>query len=365
MSPAAATSSNPRTLNFVQSVLATLKTAIGSPAAWGAAGSFAWAFVVSPVTAPIHLVAGVIGVSSETEHRLAKRGIAYKSIPTHMNEAFAPVGNLLNNIPADSVPGKIKKTLSDAWQSPVLAVHVGAVGYAANTAEALVRAGRAVLLGDTSQAVALGARAAISLLYVGGELAAANQVEGDLKLESHSNPEGVFAGVKSWYKNNVPKPVKAVFSNTGFWFPAGNAATMVDQGVKTLLNPFGAIGFGIATFAAVTALNPLKDAIAAKFLKQQQPSENAAPAANQPWLVSAVGGFSEKVSEFVLGPKAGRAQRLGAVGDGLAAINSLMTGSPLNGVAFGSWGRSNWLYGGLSNKAAAEAAAANQAQQAR
>jgi hypothetical protein len=357
MSPAAATSSNPRTLNFGQSVLATANTAWRSPVFWGAAGGFAWAAYASPVTAPIHLVAGVIGLTSETEHRLAKRGIAYKSIPTHMNEAFAPVGNLLNNIPADSVPGKIKNTLSDAWQSPVLAEIVSAVGYIANTVEAALR-------GDL-------ARAAISLVYFGGKLAVANQVEGDLKLESHSNPKGMFAGVKSWYENHAPKPVKAVFANTGFWFPAGNAATMVDQGVKTLLNPLGAIGFGIATFAAVTALNPLKDAIAAKFLKQQQPNENAAPAANQPWLVSAVGGFSEKVLEFVLGPKAGRAQRLGAVGDGLAAFNSLMTGSPLNGaallngVAFSSWGVSNWLLGGLSNKAAAEAAAANQAQQAR
>ncbi len=365
MSPAAATNPNLRMLNFGQSVLATANTAWRSPAFWGAAGSFAWAAYASPVTAPIHLVAGVIGVTSETEARLQEKGIAYKSIPTHMNEAFARVGNLLNNIPEHSVPGKIQKTLSDAWQSPVLAVHVGAVGYTANTFEALVRAGQAVLLGDTSKAVTLVARAAISLLYVGGELAAANQVEGDLKLNSHKNPKGVFAEVKSWYKNHVPKPVKAVFANTGFWFPAGNAATMVDQGVKTLLNPLGAIGFGIATFAAVTALNPLKDAIAAKFLKQQQSSENAAPAASKPWLVAAVGGFSEKLSEFVLGPKAGRAQRLGAVGDGLAAINSLMTGSPLNGAALGSWGVSNWLYGGLSNKAAAEAAAAKAQQSER
>jgi len=59
----------------------------------------------------------------------------------------------------------------------------------------------------------------------------------------------------------------------------------------------------------------------------------------------------------MLGPKAGRAQRLGAVGDELSAINSVMMGSLLNGLAFGFWGGSNWLYGGLSNKAAAAAAA--------
>jgi hypothetical protein len=56
-------------------------------------------------------------------------------------------------------------------------------------------------------------------------------------------------------------------------------------------------------------------------------------------------------------------------GDGIAAINSVRLGHYEIGIALACWGVSNWLLGSLSNKeayeAAAEAAAANQAQQAR
>ena len=66
-------------------------------------------------------------------------------------------------------------------------------------------------------------------------------------------------------------------------------------------------------------------------------------------------GF-EAAMAGVLGAKAGRAQRIGAVGDGIAAINSLSLGHYEIGIALACWGVSNWLLGSLSNKAAADAA---------
>jgi hypothetical protein len=342
MSPAAATSSNLRTLNFGQSVLATANTVWRSPAAWGAVGSFAWACVASPVTAPLHFVAGVIGVTSEMQEGLAKKGIAYKSIPTRMNEAFAPVGNLLNNIPADSVPGKIKKTLSDAWQSPALTAIVGAGVFSANAFEAALR-------GDVPRTV-------ISLFYVAGEGASVNLIESGLKLHSHENPEGVFAGVKSWHAEHMPERVKTVVKNTTSWFSTGNVGATLLQGPEKLINVFGIAGLAITAGASVVALSPL-----VLGTPKQKSSHDFGSGDQQPLVVKAVVGFAKKV----FGSQAGFAQRLGAFGDELAAINSASIGNFSNALAFCAWGIQKWMFGGLSNKAAAEAAAANQAQQAR
>jgi hypothetical protein len=297
------------------------------------------------------LTAGIIGVTSETEHRLresaAELGLeanAYESIPTHLNKAAAHIGSIFNEIPEESQLGKIKVTLSDTWKSPAFAVKVACV---ANTVEALLR-GNYI-------------RAGISFVYLCGSFAAAHQVENSLNIEGNQNPRGVFAGIRSCYSDRMPDRFKAVLNNTGFWYPAGNAATMLEQGVQTLTNPFGAIGFGIAAVATATALIPL-------FKKDQRQTMSDGSDVSPPhqfWLVSAVGGFVERGLELTVGPRAGRAQRFGAIGDFLASVNSFTTGHPFNGVAFSHWGISNWQHGGLSNKAAAEAAAANQAQQAR
>lgn len=330
-------------LNGGQALAATAHTAVKSAAWWGAMGNFAWACVLTPVTAPLHLVAGAIGLSNETHFRLADKNIVYQSVTSHLNQWFSPIGRHLSRKTIDnSLAARMAITANRSWHSPAL-VDIFSIGcFAANAVEAAFRAD---LL-----------RSIISLIYIAGLIALINLIERNYSLDSRCQSPGVFAGIKAWYQKTVSAPFKAVFANTGFWFPLGNAVTMVEQGVKTLLNPLGTIGFFIAACATVTAMKPLLQSMAKSaglHLDGRMPSSTP-PAPNR-FRRALASGF-EAAMAGVLGAKAGRAQRIGAVGDFIAAINSLSLGHYEIGIALACWGVSNWLLGGLSNKEAADAA---------
>jgi hypothetical protein len=330
----------------------TAGTAVKCPAFWAAVG--ASAFSANPILGSLQLYAGIHGASSKAETWCSEQGIkGYKSIKTILSEWSSNQNytkKAVFNFNKFPLVQKAGVTISDSFKSPAFSEEFGAVVYGVN---ALVELSH----GNVARAVS-------SLFFLFGKLKVANYLETNQKTVSNLNPNGFFqdVGVRSLYSQKVPKKIKDVFNNAGFWFYTGSFVRMAEKGAHVFESPLSVAASVVTLAASVVSIKPL-------FSKENHSTGTT----------SAVRNPAENLCLRVFGEEAGRSQKIGAIGLAIGAIHSLtrcahsvVTGNPVDtddlliAVAFGTWFRSNWQYSDISNKNAAvqrEREAAAQAYQ--